>query len=63
MKNDYLGDFFEDLGLLRGAEGVDDLAEDERGDRLRQPIGHGRGRPHRHQSHIEAVREGEELEE
>lgn len=43
-----------------GAEGVDDVADDEGHERLRHPVGRRRRRAHRHQRRVRPVREREQ---
>jgi hypothetical protein len=51
----HLVDTAEDVIAGGPAEGVDHLAEDDRHERLRDAVGHGRHRADQHQQHVRAV--------
>jgi hypothetical protein len=57
----YLRDPVRDVGgAISGAEGVDDVAQDEGHERPRHPVGNRRGRAHGHERGVRPVREREQ---
>jgi hypothetical protein len=55
-----LGDDVHDAGAVRGAERVDEVADEEGEERHRQPVDDCRKGAHRHHRRVPTVREGEE---
>lgn len=63
MYGTYLGNLFNDIGLIRRTKGIYHLSKDQRHKRLRHSVGHGSHRANHHQDDIQSVCEGEELQE
>jgi hypothetical protein len=55
-----LGDDVHDAGAVRGAERVDEVADEEGEERHRKPVDDCREGAHRHHRRVPTVREGEE---